>query len=134
VACGNVSGNEAVHFFKDGRLLAYHYKDSIFVVKTSDGSLYNRCSFAGNLMLSQVSDIVLVSECYVIMRDANFLFVINVQTNDIKHRICLPRFIFPKHLSMFPKQVGQPFTLLVKHITPFNDVHVSHLVFHNLEF
>jgi hypothetical protein len=125
---------EAVQFFKDGRLLAYHYKDSIFVVKTSDGSLYKRCSFAANVMLTQVSDIVLVSECYVIMCYIRFLFVINVQTNEIKHRICLPHFILPKNLSVLPKQVGQPFTLRVKHITPFIDVHVSHLVFHNLEF
>jgi hypothetical protein len=125
----NVSEYEAAKFSQDGCLLAYRYKNSIFVVNTSDGSLFKRCSFDGNLFLLRGIDILLVSECYIILCDRSFLFVINVQTNEIEHRICLPNPLLSNDLSPYPKEVGKPLTLLLK--DDFNKL--SQLVFHYLE-
>jgi hypothetical protein len=121
---------EAAKFSQDGRLLAYDYKDSIFVVNTSDGSLFKRWSFGGHLLLMRGMGILLVSECYIILFDRRlccrrFLFV---QTNEIEHRICIPFPSVPNDLSLYPKEAGKPLTLLLK------DYHkLSQLVFHNLE-
>jgi hypothetical protein len=135
VASCNVSEYEAAKFSQDGRLLAYHYKRSIFVVNTSDGSLFKRWSFGGDLHVMPRMDILLVSECYIILCDyrglvhRSFLFVINVQKNEIEHRICLPRSSLPKESSPYPKEAGKPLTLLLKDILR----KLSQLVFHNLE-
>jgi hypothetical protein len=117
--------DEAFQFSQDGRLLAYHYKDSIFLVKTSDGSLFKRCSLTIKLINI---NILFVSECYIIMYGENVLFVFNVQTNEIEHSICLPRYFYEK--LTFLKGLGEPFTLLCN----AGYGNVSHVVFHNLEF
>jgi hypothetical protein len=134
VASENVSEYEAAKFSQDGCRLAYDYKNSIFVVNTSDGSLFKRWSLGGDLLLMPGMDILLVSECYIILCDRrlsnrSFLFVINVQTNEIEHRICLPLPSLPNDLSPYPKEAGKPLTLLLK--DDFNKL--SQLVFHNLE-
>jgi hypothetical protein len=135
VASDYVSEYEAAKFSQDGRLLAYHYKDSIFVVNTSDGSLFKRCSFANPIVLGiggvEFSTlhltILFVSERYIIMHRRSVLFVFNVQTNDIEHSICLSRYFYK---PTFLKGVGEPFTLLYN----ADCGNVSHVVFHNLEF
>jgi hypothetical protein len=129
VTYGNVSENEAANFSQDCRLLAYYYKNSIFVVNTSDGSLFKCCSFGRDLLYFPRMYILLVSECYIILCDSCFLFVINVQTNEIQHRICLPHLLRPNDFSPYPKEAGKPLTLLLK--DDFNKL--SQLVFHNLE-
>jgi hypothetical protein len=83
-----------------------------------------------DLLLKYVIDICFVSESHILICDTIFLFVFNVQTNEIEHRICLPRRPV-KHLWMLPKQVGKQLTLLAQVFFLNN---VSQLIFQNIDF
>ena len=123
--------NDAVHFSEDGRLLVYEYKGSFFIVRTSDGSLFKRCKGG----LSKRISIVFVSRSYLVILDDDIMCVINVQTDEIEHRIPL---FFLSVLRMhqcllLPEEDGKSFNLIRCYHNPrSHSCEVSRLVFHNL--
>jgi hypothetical protein len=106
---------KAVQFSQDGRLLAYHYKDSIFLVKTSDGSLCKRIFLGNTIENSHILKIVLVSETYLVIydNDVSILFFINVQNNEIEHRFYFLSQLTDK-MTVFQHQEGMPSTFVIK--------------------
>ncbi|XP_031552541.1 uncharacterized protein LOC116289738 [Actinia tenebrosa] len=123
--------DEVVHVSEDGCLLAYHYKDSIFIVNTSDGSLFKRWAF--DVLTVSWLDILFVSRSYLVISDMSVMFVINLQTEEIEHRIYLPYPAFQnsKQYLLVPEEDGKSFNSISSH---FNNsfYEVSRLVFHNL--
>jgi hypothetical protein len=117
-----------VQFSQDSRLLAYYYKDSIYIVRTSDGSLLKRF-FLGRQFSMHINNILFVSESHVLVCDSMFLFVFNVKTNDIEHAICLSQ-NDEVHFLPFSKIEGEPLTLIATNKFPPDKI--SQIVFHNL--
>ncbi|XP_031553833.1 uncharacterized protein LOC116290859 isoform X2 [Actinia tenebrosa] len=122
------SNVEDVIHSEDGHLLAYHHKNSIFIVNTSDGSLLKK--WASDVFSLECPNFLFLSRSYLVITDLNFMSVINVQTDRVEHRIYLPYPAFPansKQYLLLPEEDGKSFNLISNH---FHEV--SRLVFHNL--
>jgi hypothetical protein len=119
----------AVLFSNDGSLLAYRYKCSIFIIQTSNGSLYKHVFLVPDFNPYWKDYVLLLSDTYVVIYHLFMIMFINIQTNEIEHRFWFPE--EPQDLHVLPRKQGEPFTLL----TDYNKSNkcVSQYTFHNLD-
>jgi hypothetical protein len=124
-----------IRFSNDGLLLAYHFNESITVIKTSDGSLYQRVSFVLDLSspILDFSNILFVSETWIIVYLPDVLLAvimfISLKTNEIQHRFCVPKGTGKLHVV--PPRQGEPLSLLTDYSKTGKCV--SQYTFYNLD-
>jgi hypothetical protein len=108
----DIDNGSAVGFSNDGSLLAYLYKGSIFIIQTSNGSLYKHV-FHGPPFDTNLKDYVLfLSDTYVVIHNLSIIMLINIQTNEIPHRFLISNSPV-ESVSFVPRKQGEPFTLLI---------------------
>jgi hypothetical protein len=115
-------GYQPVQFTQDGLLLAYHYKDFIYIVNTLDGTLFKRV-FLGSISFvnHHIHSILFLSETYLLIYDFNSLFLINVQTNEIEYRFCIPQNLGKMFIPL-SRRDGKPFMLHATDAPSYNCV------------
>ncbi|XP_031555961.1 uncharacterized protein LOC116292746 [Actinia tenebrosa] len=119
-------------FSSDGLFLAFFWYDSIFVVRTLDGSLHKRVWLSRSMAIHDAK-FLLVSEALIILHFFTSLLgavvVISLKTSEIKHMFCVPQDI--GNLHVIPPRQGEQLTLL----TDYDEESkcISKYVFQNLD-